>query len=394
MSSDPFVFAPLTWQETFKENIPVILTLCNPGMMDRHWEQVSELSGYEIRPDADTTLAQLLSLNLNKHMERMEEIGASAIKEFSLANAMREMKSAWAETLLNFSDYRDTGTYVLKEIEEVQVLLDDHIVKAQTMKGSPFIKPFEDETNAWETKLTSMQDILDEWLKVQATWMYLEPIFSSDDIKAQMPNEARKFEVVDADWRRIMSAAVEDNHALVCTDQPNMLATLKENNVLLEAILKGLNDYLEVKRLFFPRFFFLSNDELLEILSETKDPTRVQPHLKKCFEGIAKLEFDAENRIHAMISAEDEVVKMDNVLVPANANGMVEKWLDEVGQMMLASVRSKTAEGIEAYEKDPRVSWVRQWPGQVVLCVSSFYWTRDMEITIHEEATVKGSIQR
>lgn len=112
-------------------------------------------------------------------------------------------------------------------------------------------------------------------------------------------------------------------------------------NGKLEAITKELANYLEVKRLAFPRFYFLDNEGLLQILSQTKNPRNIQPYCEIIFEGIKKLEFDEaaakahgeeELAITALLSNRGERVELLQKIYPCKGSNMgnVELWATEI----------------------------------------------------------------
>jgi hypothetical protein len=224
---------------------------------------------------------------------------------------------------------------------------------------------------------------------VQSTWLYLEPVFASPDIMRQMPREGRKFASVDKMFRSTMSKALANPLVIVVFNDENLLSNFNEANNTLDSVQKGLNDYLETKRAVFPRFFFLSNDELLDILAETRDPTRVVPHLPKCFEGVnnvsddrmlhcsslkckctlpMQVKFDDSLCIIDILSCEGERVPLATAIDPNGGGqaGLVELWLLKLESVIRDSLRGILTNALSKYAAVPRIEFVLSWPSQIV----------------------------
>ena len=117
------------------------------------------------------------------------------------------MESEWKPVMLEVMPYKETGTFIMKVSDDCSQLLDDHIVMAQSMSFSPYKKPFEERITTWESKLVMTQDVMDEWLQCQRQWLYLEPIFSSEDINRQLPVESKRYQTMERIWRKVMNNA-------------------------------------------------------------------------------------------------------------------------------------------------------------------------------------------
>ncbi|XP_056619544.1 dynein axonemal heavy chain 6 [Triplophysa dalaica] len=378
--------------DSMREKLPVIIDLRNPCLKPRHWEMLEVIVEAKL-VDEPLTLGSLQELNIFQFSPQIQEVSGQASGEASLENILKKIEESWKTTELVVLPHRDSkDVFILGGTDDIQVLLDDSIVNVATVASSRYAGPIMARVDKWQTQLALFSQTLDEWLACQRNWLYLESIFNAPDIQRQLPAESKMFLKVDKSWKEIMRKVSRLPNALRAATQPGLLDIFQNNNALLEQIQKCLEAYLESKRVVFPRFYFLSNDELLEILAQTRNPQAVQPHLRKCFDAISQLEFgqlpptthgEAEtgkqynNDILAMVSPEGEKVRLGKGL---KARGNVEDWLGKVEEAMFSSLRRLSKAAITDYQSKPRVEWVvAGHPSQVVLTISQLMWCRDMD---------------
>ena len=345
----------------FLEKAPLITALSSKAMMDRHWEEINKMLD-EKRIDmkwssgSQNTLSDCDSNNLIMLKGQLTEVSEKAEKEYKNYQLLEKMVEEWEGVELVLKSWKETGTYAIvgDSVDEIQTILDDHIIQTQTMKGSQYAKIFETRISKWESDLLYIRDTIEIWLKVQSSWIYLQPIFASPDIKRELQKEDTDFTKVNAKWKEIMSHALNSSRAIKLPEDPSLLETFKGMIEKLDGIQERLFSYLDKKRTLFPRFYFLSEESLIEVLSEARDATKIQKYIKILFEGMKSLTFDTNDVIIGMNSSEGEHMKFEQPIATRPHQGLVEAWILIVEETMVFEVRKSVENSLLDYERMQR----------------------------------------
>jgi dynein heavy chain, axonemal len=337
----------------------ILIDLGNKNLKREHWAKI--LSNQSRTFDASMTLESLKHMKLFDAFYRdlIHEQSAVASGEATLLSSLEEIKTKWGATQFSTRPFRDIkDQYILDDVSEIIQQVEEHQLLIQACLASRFVAGVRPQIEDWERKLHLLTLVLEEWIVVQNSWMYLAYIFAGEDMKRQLPTETAMFKNVNNSVKELVNRAHNfKNCIVVATDAP-ILETLKGARTSLDVIQKKLEEYLETKRAVFPRFYFLSNDELLSILSDVRNPRAVRPHLQKCFDSISDLVFkaDSQTEITGVVSVEGEVLTFMSIVA---ARGGVENWLGAVEQAVNTSLKANMTATLNALA--PEDGSRRQW---------------------------------
>ena len=200
-----------------------------------------------------------------KYLEICSDVGEKAYREAKIEEQLNEIDKKWKEIFFVLSEHKLPKLPTIANWNEINKDLDTHIMDVQQLDLSPFKGPFSDQIARWNKDLLLISSVLEEWNKCQKSWIYLQPVFDSGDIAKDIPYEHKKFKMTDRMWRDLMTSLNNNRNVKYNCSQEGLFEKLKEANMNLENVEKGLNQYMENKRKIFPRFFFISNAQFLEI---------------------------------------------------------------------------------------------------------------------------------
>ena len=415
--------------------LPLIEALQSSAMRERHWKQIFQVTMSSNFEKTTTFCFQdVIELELYAHVDKINGIVELATKEERIEHRLQNIEQTWKSCQFQFCTYQKrkqskeeevinakkggkksskstspnysvTTMHILESSDDIIEILEEQQLQLQAIsKMGTFVEYFRERVTHWQQALGNVDIVLKLWTLLQKQWCSVEPIFScSEDIRTQLPKESKSFEKIDNEMQTLCQQVYQHQNVLQSCTQNGRESHLREMMKELEVCQKALNEYLDLKKNIFPRFYFVSNMGLLDILSNGTNPPRIVPHLNDCFEGIHKVEFrpsssGEEKGIESIPTVALAIFAKDGERIeftdPFHMEGAVELWLKNLVKCMqktLQDILEVAMESAALWEVEkPRDLWIFDYPAQLALLASQMLWTEETELALEELENGQG----
>ncbi|XP_050563736.1 dynein heavy chain, cytoplasmic isoform X2 [Spodoptera frugiperda] len=385
---DSYEYVRKLLQSYTKVNM-LIVELKSDALKERHWRQLCRA----LKVDwslSELTLGQVWDADLLHNEHTVKDVVSVAQGEMALEEFLKQVRESWQSYELDLINYQNKCK-IIRGWDDLFNKVKEHINSVAAMKLSPYYKVFEEEALTWEEKLNRINALFDVWIDVQRRWVYLEGIFSgSADIKTLLPVETSRFQSISSEFLGLMKKVGKSPMVMDVLNIPGVQRSLERLADLLGKIQKALGEYLERERSSFPRFYFVGDEDLLEIIGNSKNIARLQKHFKKMFAGVAAIILNDDNTvINGIASREGEEVYFTSP-VSTIENPKINSWLSMVEREMRVTLacRLKDAVGDVKQFKDGNVDpqkfidWCDKYQAQIVVLAAQILWSEDVEAAL------------
>lgn len=367
----------------------IIIDLKTEAIHERHWQKLFKSLAKQKRLFFNSmTLGDVWDMELLANSGFIKDVVTEAQGELALEIFLRQVRQTWANYSLELTNYKNTCR-LIKGWDDLFQTCSDHLNSLGAMHHSHYFKVFEEEARGWEEKLNRIHVLFDVWIDVQRQWVYLEGVFNNNaEIKHILPVESSRFQSINSEFFVILRKVYKSPLILDVLNISGVQQSIERLADLLAKVQKALGEYYEQERQRFPRFYFIGDEDLLEIIGNSNDIYRVQKHLNKMFAGISGLVYDHENStIDGVCSKEGEEVQFTTKINLIKVPNVVD-WLIRLESEVKTSLSKQLLESIEILTRllsEEKVSpkklmiWIQTFPSQISIVASQVVWTRRVE---------------
>lgn len=351
-------------------HVPILRELSNPALRARHWSKISEVIQLRIGTNEGVTWYWLIESGIESQLLLISSISRSAKMEYQIEKALSQMCIELSN--LNLKTTCVKGLNKLDDPSSALELISRHRLKIQELFIPPYVQPFLQKVTDYEILLNNLKKTLKQTIEAQDKFDELQPALESEDIKLQAPELAKSFkEKVSRfnDFSKNLNLNISF-HQIASNQQ--FVEMSRELNLGLDAVREDMKSVLEKKREIFPRFRFLSDSQLVLIISNSRTPSMTKGLFSLMYPAIKEAIIEDEQFCVGFKSFDDEIVTFnEKIWIYHNC---VEKWHLLFDQQIVLTMKHNLRALLDQPPVDAN-KMISQFPSQIVNLYTEIMFT-------------------